>query len=155
MKCYSSGQGMILYDLHCKTGHEFEAWFRDSTAYDRQRKSGSVLCPICGDKKVEKAMMAPAVSKGRSGESEARAPATPPEAAKLAEAMKFLRHLRSQVEANCDNVGPRFAEEARRIHYREVEPRGIYGEASKAESEALKEEGIEFGELPWVPQHDS
>lgn len=67
----------------------------------------------------------------------------------------MLRQLRQQVESNCDYVGPRFAEEARKIHYREADPRGIYGEATKEESEALKEEGIEFGTVPWVPRHDS
>jgi hypothetical protein len=148
---------MILYDLRCKTGHEFEAWFRDSSAYDKQRKAGAVLCPICGDKKVEKALMAPAVAKkGNSKSAPAPQPAAPsPEAAKMAEAMQLLRAMRKQVEENCDYVGPKFAEEARRIHYNEAEARGIYGEATKEESEALSEEGIEFGQIPWVPPHDS
>jgi len=147
---------MILYDLRCKDGHEFEAWFRDSATYDKQRKAGAVLCPVCGGKKVEKAMMAPALAKGGRGEAPAPVAAEPsPEAVKMAEAMRVLRQLRQQVESNCDYVGPRFAEEARKIHYREADPRGIYGEATKEESEALKEEGIEFGTVPWVPRHDS
>jgi len=146
---------MILYDLRCKTGHEFEAWFRDSSAYDRQRKAGAVLCPVCGDKKVEKALMAPAVAK-KGNRGEPNVPQQPsPEAAKVAEVMQMLRHLRKQIETNCDYVGPKFAEEARRIHYKETEARGIYGEATKEESEALKDEGIEFGQIPWVPPHDS
>lgn len=146
---------MILYDLRCKTGHEFEAWFRDSAAYDKQRKAGAVLCPLCGDKKVEKALMAPAV--GKKGNSRTpSAPAAPsPDVAKMAEAMQLLRQLRKQVEENCDYVGPKFAEEARRIHYKEAEPRGIYGEATKEESESLSEEGIEVGQIPWVPPQDS
>lgn len=147
---------MILYDLRCKDGHQFEAWFRDSAAYDKQRKASAVLCPLCGSKKVEKAMMAPAVAKGARGEpAQVPAAAPSPEQAKLAEAMQMLRALRQQVEANCDYVGPRFAEEARKIHYREVDPRAIYGEATREESEALQEEGVEFGSIPWVPQHDS
>jgi len=148
---------MILYDLRCKDGHQFEAWFRDSAAYDKQRKANAVLCPLCGSKKVEKALMAPAVAKKGSAREEAPvpAPAPSPEHAKLAEAMKMLRELRQKVEENCDYVGPRFAEEARKIHYREVDPRAIYGEASKEESDALQEEGIEFGTIPWLPQHDS
>jgi hypothetical protein len=62
----------------------------------------------------------------------------------------MLLAIRQQVEQNCDYVGERFAEEARRIHYGEVDPRGIYGEATNEESEALAEEGIEFGRIPWV-----
>src|SRR5262249_18312682 len=132
---------MILYDLRCKSGHQFEAWFRDSAAYDKQRKAGVLSCPTCGDKKVEKALMAPAVA---SGAGRAAAPADPappaspsPEQQKLAQAMRFFRELRKHVESHCDYVGPQFAEEARRIHYKEAEPRGIYGEASEAESKAL------------------
>jgi hypothetical protein len=154
---------MILYDLRCKSGHEFEAWFRDSSAYDKQRRASAVLCPVCGDKRVEKALMAPAVAKkGNSGEAPAAPPApaptageVSPEAAKMAAAMQMLRHLRQQVEANCDYVGPKFADEARRIHYKEAEARNIYGEATKKESEALEEEGIEFGQIPWLPTRDS
>ena len=147
---------MILYDLRCKDGHQFEAWFRDSAGYDKQRKANAVLCPLCGSKKVEKALMAPAVAKkGNVRDETPSAPAPSPEQAKLAEAMKMLRALRQQVESNCDYVGPRFAEEARKIHYKEADARAIYGEASKEESEALEEEGIEFGTVPWVPQHDS
>ena len=148
---------MILYDLRCKDGHQFEAWFRDSGAYDRQRKGSAVACPICGSKKVEKAMMAPAVAKGARGEAAPRPapPAPSPEAVKMTEAMQMLRKLRQQIESNCDYVGPKFAEEARRIHYKEARPRGIYGEATKSESDELSEEGIEFGTVPWVPPHDS
>jgi hypothetical protein len=146
---------MILYDLRCKAGHEFEAWFRDSSAYDRQRKAGAVLCPVCGDKKVEKALMAPAVAKKGNRGAPTAPPQPSPEAAKMGEAMQMLRTLRKQIETDCDYVGPKFAEEARRIHYQETEARGIYGEATKEESEALSEEGIEFGQIPWVPPHDS
>ena len=150
---------MILYDLRCKSGHEFEAWFRDSAAYDKQRKAGVLSCPACGEKKVEKALMAPAVASGAGREvapPEAKPAAPPsPEQQKMAQAMRFFRELRKHVETNCDYVGPRFAEEARRIHYNETEPRGIYGEASAEESKALEEEGIEVGQIPWVPQHDS
>jgi len=136
---------MILYDLRCAQDHGFEGWFRDSKAYDSQRKSGRVVCPICGDKKIRKAPMAPRVSKGglaRSGDQEA-------------EALKALREVRRQVEANCDYVGDNFAEEARRIHYGETKKRGIYGEATETDSKALAEEGIEVGRVPWVPLADN
>lgn len=133
---------MILYDLRCGQDHSFEGWFRDSKAYDSQRRAGRVVCPACGDKKVRKAPMAPRVAKSRSGASEA-------------EALAALRQMRKQVEANCDYVGERFAEEARKIHYGETEKRGIYGEASESASKELADEGIEVGRIPWVPLADN
>jgi hypothetical protein len=68
---------------------------------------------------------------------------------------KELGELRAKVEANCDYVGEKFAEEARKIHYGETDPRGIYGETSKDEADALAEEGVEFARIPWLPRHDS
>jgi hypothetical protein len=129
---------MILYDLRCGRDHGFEGWFRDSKAYDGQRRAGRVACPICGDKKVRKAPMAPRLARRRGGATEA-------------EALAALRQMRRQVEANCDYVGERFAEEARKIHYGEAEKRGIYGEASESDSKELADEGIEVGRIPWVP----
>ncbi|MFQ5774844.1 MAG: DUF1178 family protein [Kiloniellaceae bacterium] len=138
---------MIVYDLRCRKGHLFEAWFRDSAAYEDQAKAGKVACPTCGSKKVEKAPMAPRLSKGRR-KAEA-------ETAKAAEAMRVMRELQRKIEDNFDYVGPNFAEEARRIHYREIDPRNIYGESSDEEAEALREEGIPFGRIPWPARHDS
>jgi hypothetical protein len=132
---------MILYDLRCSSDHAFEGWFRDSKAYDGQRRSGRVICPICNDKKVRKAPMAPRLAK-KSASAEA-------------EALTALRQLRRQVETNCDYVGERFAEEARKIHYGESGKRGIYGEASDSDSKALADEGIEVGRVPWVPLADN
>ena len=133
---------MILYDLRCKQDHGFEGWFRDSKAYESQRRSGRVVCPICGDKKVRKAPMAPRLAKSATGGSDA-------------EALVALRQMRQQVEANCDYVGERFAEEARKIHYGETEKRGIYGEATETDSKELADEGIEVGRIPWVPLADN
>lgn len=133
---------MMLYDLRCGQDHGFEGWFRDSKAYDGQRRAGRVVCPVCGDKKVRKAPMAPRVAKSRNGAAEA-------------EALAALRQMRRQVEANCDYVGERFAEEARKIHYGETEKRGIYGEASETASKELADEGIEVGRIPWVPLADN
>lgn len=134
---------MILYDLRCAKDHGFEGWFRDSKAYDSQRRSGRVVCPICGDKKVRKAPMAPRLAKSaKSGPTEA-------------EALSALREVRKQVEANCDYVGENFAEEARKIHYGETKKRGIYGEASESASKELADEGIEVGRIPWVPLADN
>jgi hypothetical protein len=132
---------MILYDLLCKQDHAFEGWFRDSKSYDGQRRAGRVVCPLCGDKKIRKAPMAPRLAKNRTSSD--------------GEALAALRQIRRQVETNCDYVGERFAEEARKIHYGETEKRGIYGEASETDSKELADEGIEFGRVPWVPLADN
>jgi len=137
---------MILFKLHCAADHEFEGWFRDNAEYDRQRARNLIACPDCGDTEVEKAVMAP-----RLGRSEKNAPGPP----SPAEMRRALQMLRKHVEANCDYVGPSFAEEARRIHRGETEARGIYGEATKDESRALSDEGIEVASIPWVPTSDA
>jgi hypothetical protein len=156
---------MIRYALRCRSGHQFEAWFRDSATYDTQAEAGEVLCPSCGSHKVEKAVMAPAIGRGQKERvpvAAAAASAAPdvPETvvsgAPQGEMMRaMLARLREHVEKNCDYVGERFAEEARRIHYGESEERGIYGEASQTEAEALREEGIEVNSIPWIRRADS
>ena len=131
---------MIRFSLRCTSDHEFEGWFRDGETFEAQQKAGEIACPGCGDTAVEKALMAPAISRGKS-----RAPALTP-----AQMKAMLLAMRRHVETNCDYVGERFAEEARRIHYGEADPHGIYGEANEAESRELAEEGIEFGQIPWI-----
>lgn len=149
---------MILYSLCCSKDHGFEAWFRNSDAFDKQAKKGVVSCPVCGDTKVRKAIMAPRIAKGAAKPSEAAAVPAPPSAPAAGSHVmapklrEMLHELRKQVEANCDYVGDQFAEEARKIHYGESEERGIYGETSDDEAEALKEEGIEVGRIPWLPR---
>ncbi|MGH7046507.1 MAG: DUF1178 family protein [Stellaceae bacterium] len=135
---------MILFTLRCGRDHEFEAWFRNGEGFEAQHAAGEIACPHCGDTAVEKAVMAPRL--GRSREP------MPPAA--LAQMRKTLIAMRRQIETNCDYVGTRFAEEARRIHYGETDPRGIYGEASAAESRELTDEGVSFGQIPWIPQTD-
>ncbi|EWY42767.1 hypothetical protein N825_02630 [Skermanella stibiiresistens SB22] len=139
---------MILFDLKCRTGHVFEAWFRNGDAYEAQASAREIACPICGDVEIVKAPMAPRIAKSRSDAGD-------PAAKHKAEMLRELKDLRRKVEENCDYVGDRFAEEARRIHYGEVEKRGIYGEATEAESSELKEEGITFDRIPWVPSTNS
>jgi hypothetical protein len=141
---------MIVYQLHCSNGHEFEAWFRDMATYDDQAERGDVDCPHCGDTTVSKSIMAPNISPARTkptlslggGDLEARAHEV---AEKILEATSALRN---HVEENCDNVGADFAEEARRIHYGEAEQRGISGTATEEEASELNEEGVEFYRLP-------
>jgi|SRR3954447_20207923 hypothetical protein len=141
---------MILFDLKCGEGHVFEAWFRNSGAYDAQAAAREIACPICGDIRIAKAPMAPRIGKSRQEVEK-----TETAAQRRAEVMRDLVELRRKVEENCDYVGDRFAEEARRIHYGEVEERGIYGEATEAETTELKEEGIEVGRIPWIPTTNS
>ena len=132
---------MILFTLRCSSDHEFEAWFRDGDTYEAQQRAAEIACPHCADTNVEKAVMAPHIGRSR----EIKGPPLSP-----AQMRAMLLAMRHQVEQNCDYVGERFPEEARRIHYGEVDPHGIYGEASLEESQALAEEGIEFGRIPWV-----
>ena len=136
---------MILFALRCAADHEFEGWFRDGATFERQSVAGKIICPQCGDKSVTKAPMAPRVQRSRGA-------AAAPSPAQL---RKALLELRRHVETNCDYVGERFVEEARRIHYGESDPRGIYGEASADDAQDLAEEGIEVKRIPWVPPADA
>lgn len=136
---------MIVFTLRCTRGHEFEGWFRDSEGFEAQHKAGEIACPECGDVSVEKGVMAPRVGRSRH----ASLPISP------AQFRAALVEMRREVEAHCDYVGGRFAEEARRIHYGEIDPHGIYGEATVEESKELTDEGIEFGRIPWIAPTDS
>jgi hypothetical protein len=139
---------MILFKLKCSAEHEFEGWFRDGATYERQAKRGLIDCPTCGDSAIEKAPMAPRLARSATPE---KAP-TPPSPEQM---RRMLQQVRRHVETTCDYVGERFAEEARRIHHGQADARGIYGEASDAESRALADEGIEVSRLPWVPTSDA
>jgi hypothetical protein len=161
---------VIRYALACNKGHEFESWFQSSEAYDRQSKRGLVVCPSCGSAKVEKALMAPSLKRtakssrgtepAASEAASAEAPAVPAPAEKTPVAIMSeperefrnkLKELRSHLTKNADYVGQKFPEEARKMHYGEIEHRSIYGEASAADAKALHEEGIEFHPLPVLP----
>ena len=147
---------MIKYALQCDRGHGFEAWFRDSTAFDSQAAAGEVICPTCGSTSVRKSVMAPRIGKAPDAEGafeETTAVAKPsPDQVQL---RSQLLELRSVIEASCDHVGPAFAAEARKIHYGESAPRGIYGETSRDEAQALADEGIEVAQIPWVSRGDA
>jgi hypothetical protein len=136
---------VIQYSLQCAKGHSFDAWFKNAAAYDEQKARGIVSCAVCGDGQVEKAPMAPAVA--RTDHERRTVAAVHPEAAKIRE---MLREYRRKVMSEADNVGDRFAEEARKIHFEEVEARGIYGQASQDEIAALIEDGVDFMPLPDV-----
>ena len=151
---------MILYNLICHKGHAFESWFPSSTAYDKQAKRGLVSCPACGSAKVEKAIMAPRLARKDKSTSASVAPveeaaqAPSPVAMLSPQEQEFrtkLKELREHLTANADNVGKKFPEEARKMHYGEIEHRSIYGEATAQDAKALHEEGIEFHPLPVLP----
>ena len=137
---------MIQYTLSCDNDHRFEAWFRSSEAFEEQQAKGTVTCPVCMSAEVGKVPMAPAVS--RTGSDKVSLSAGHPDHARMREAMIALRR---KVTSEADYVGDKFAEEARKIHFEEVEPRGIYGEATRDEVAGLVEDGIDFMPLPHIP----
>jgi hypothetical protein len=149
---------MIHYALHCDAGHEFDGWFKDIAGFEAQARRGLVECPACGGTKVSRALMAPAIGQAAKQKGRAAPPAVPAKVAAgpkvPAEVQAQLQRLRAEIEAKCDYVGPAFAEEARRIAAGESERTGIYGEATREEAEALREDGIAVAAIPWVPRAD-
>jgi hypothetical protein len=144
---------MIRYDLTCENGHAFDGWFADSAAYDKLARKKLVECTHCGSVKVEKQLMAPGIPTKSNRKAEAPIKlSTPPTDPRMREMMQMVRELRQHVETNAENVGSNFAEEARKIHYKESEQRGIYGSASPDDAKALIEEGISVLPLPRLPE---
>ncbi|MDH3580768.1 MAG: DUF1178 family protein [Hyphomicrobiales bacterium] len=138
---------MIRYTLQCEGDHEFEAWFASGAAYEEQAKRGQISCPLCGTHKVTKGVMAPNIAAGSAaGQS------TTQELSAQEAAAALVRKIREHVEKTADNVGDKFAEEARKIHHEEAEPRGIYGSATTDEAKELADEGVEFHPLPTLPE---
>jgi hypothetical protein len=157
---------MIHYNLRCKSGHAFESWFQSSSAYEVQEKRQLVSCPVCGSTEVERAIMAPQIvsKKGRDTAPSESLPVPAPAAevippssptpllmAQEQELRAKLRELRDHIVKNADNVGERFPNEARKMHYGDIEHRPIYGEASPEEARSLIEEGVEVSPLPVLP----
>jgi hypothetical protein len=152
---------MIHYQLRCSQEHDFDGWFASGDSFDKQAKRGLLECPICGDTKVLRALMAPSVAKKSRPAAPAPA-ATPAPSQQVAVAPERLpdhiraqlQRMRAEVEKQCDYVGANFAAEARRIHTGESGARGIYGETTPEEAEALADDGIEVARIPWVPRAD-
>lgn len=138
---------MISYSLVCDNSHKFDAWFRSAEAFDEQHRRGIVTCPMCNSAKVEKALMAPAVSRMNS-DKVSLSTGHPMQA----EIREMLRTMRRKVTSEAEYVGNRFAEEARKIHFKEAEPRGIYGEATRDEVAELIDDGVDFLPLPHIPE---
>jgi hypothetical protein len=138
---------MIRFSLVCHNEHSFDGWFRNSEDFEKQKERGLVACPDCGSTGVEKALMAPSVSTGRKREKMALTMNT-----EQKKALAQLKALSEKLRENADYVGDKFAEEARKIHFGETDPRGIYGEATPEEAKGLAEEGVEFMPLPVFPE---
>ena len=154
---------MIRYSLQCERGHAFESWFQSSAAYESQEKRKLVNCPVCGSARVERAIMAPQIVSTKGGDRAEPAPApapttevatpvsTPLMMAQERELRAKIKELRDHIVKNADNVGERFPNEARKMHYGDIEHRPIYGEASPEEARSLIEEGVEVSPLPVLP----
>jgi hypothetical protein len=138
---------VIQYSLHCPNEHGFDAWFKSAAAFDEQQARGIVTCPVCGSTEIGKALMAPAVS--RASSEKISLASGRPEDARIRE---ILRQYRQKIISEADDVGGKFAEEARKIHFNEAPPRGIYGQASRDEVASLAEDGIDFMPLPDLPE---
>ncbi|MCR6632962.1 MAG: DUF1178 family protein [Magnetospirillum sp.] len=136
---------MILFELRCANDHHFEGWFRDNAGFDAQSAAGEIACPLCGDTQVGKAIMAPRLNKATGQSLDAQGAAQ--------EMRRLLGDLRQKIEQHCEYVGGSFADEARKIHYGDVEARPIYGEASNEQAAELEEEGIAVGRIPWLREN--
>jgi hypothetical protein len=137
---------VITFSLACDNGHDFEGWFRSSADFDAQEKDGQLECPVCASHRVGKALMAPAVA-GTREEASPVLMADPRDGAMR----QMMKAFRDHVVASSEDVGERFAEEARRIHFDETEKRSIRGKATPDEAQALREDGVPFAPLPVLP----
>jgi hypothetical protein len=142
---------MIRYSLRCAKGHAFDSWFQSSAAYDSLRAAGHLSCAVCGGTEVGKALMAPGVATG----ADQPAPADRPLSAPASPAEQFLADLRRRIEQGSEDVGGRFAAEARAIHEGAAPQRAIRGEATIADARALIEDEIPVLPLPWRGRGDS
>jgi len=139
---------MKVLNLRCANGHGFEGWFASDEDYMDQNGRGLVECPLCADKVITRMPSAPRLNLSGAREAE---PAPKPQAAQPADLQAaFMKAVREMIQRT-EDVGARFAEEARRIHYGEAPERGIRGKASPEEREALRDEGIETFALPVAP----
>jgi hypothetical protein len=154
---------MIRYSLRCEKDHAFESWFQSSSAYDQQVKRKLVSCPVCGSAKVDKAIMAPRIVGKKGRDNQVAAPVEAPAETPVTESTPLMmtqerelrakiKELRDHIVKNADNVGERFPNEARKMHYGDIEHRPIYGEASPEEAKALIDEGVEVAPLPVLPE---
>lgn len=160
---------MIHYQLRCGQSHGFDGWFKDSASFEKQSRRGLIECPECGGTDVERALMSPSLTKREQLPAPVAQPPVSAEATVVppgkalekqvaghvpAQMLAALQRMRAEVEKNCDYVGPNFADQARAMSRGEVEPKGIYGEATEEQVESLADEGISVAKIPWVPRAD-
>jgi hypothetical protein len=152
---------MIKFTLICSGGHEFESWFRSGESFDTQAKAGAIACPLCRTTAVTKAIMAPAIAP-RRGANESHVPSQAPSQAKVAlldqrdlETRAIISTFRKRVFEVAEDVGRRFAEEARKIHNGLVPERPIHGVATFDDARGLIEEGIAILPIPPLPDEYS
>lgn len=143
----SSEPDVKVFNLNCDQQHAFEGWFASAEAFEAQLAAGEVQCPLCGSTAVTKALSAPRLNLGAEPPREQRQVAAMPTPEQMQ--TLFLKMAR-EIVANTEDVGERFAEEARRIHYKEAPERGIRGVTSKEEADALEEEGISVMPMPFA-----
>jgi hypothetical protein len=143
---------MIQFRLQCEQSHEFDAWFNNSESFDKQSSAGLLDCPVCGSSRISKSLMAPNLGRTKKGDADSDSVKAVAHAAQM---RQQLAEIREKVEENCDYVGGEFAEEARKIHYGEADARGIYGETSTDEADALRDEGVPFESVPWLPKENA
>lgn len=150
---------MIVFDLKCSNGHEFEGWFASTEEYDQQIKKKQVICPICNSYKITKGLMAPNIQSKKSDNSKSNIKEKNnlqnDKKINQKEVLIELRKLQKYIENNSDDVGNRFAEEARKMYYGETDSRAIRGEATSEEAEELNDEGIPFTRIPSLPREDA
>lgn len=166
---------MKVLDLQCSQSHSFEGWFGSQDDYDAQRARGMVTCPVCNDSDIVKKLSAPRLNLGHAAATgqasssssvpgdaalQSTAGAPPPvspnwtssDVRSVQQLQAAMLHMVRHVMAHTEDVGPQFAEEARKMHYGEKEERSIRGQATREETEALMEEGIDVVPLP-LPEH--
>ena len=138
---------MKVLDLRCANGHGFEGWFASEDDFLEQNGGGRIECPLCADRVISRLLSAPRLNLSGVREVADAAPAAPVQPDMQAAWLRAVRH----VMKNTEDVGERFTEEARRIHYGEAPNRGIRGEATGEQRAALQEEGIEVAAIPVPP----
>lgn len=142
---------MIRYALRCENRHDFDGWFRSSEGFETLKAAGQVACAACGSRRIEKALMAPAVPRDPPAGPASPAPSQPLSQPQTA-AEAALDRLRRHVEANSDYVGVSFADEARAIHEGRAPHRAIHGEARPDDARKLIEDGVPVAPLPFIPR---
>ncbi|MBY0558281.1 DUF1178 family protein [Hyphomicrobium sp.] len=142
---------MIKYRLECSSGHEFESWFRASADFDSQSLAGEIACPFCGSIDIEKQPMAPSIVTKAAVASRSAGPA-PMLSGDAKATLEALRAIKKTVFENTEDVGPRFADEARKMHFGEIEERQIRGSSTLEEARELVDDGVPFGILPALPE---